>query len=98
MRAQSADFKCRNREFKIIPRRSGARKMQYRMDRARDMDVIRHIMPDKLEPVLAKKMLNIPTVARNQVVYGDDRMTLGDKIVAEMTTDKPGAAGNQDTH
>ena len=53
------------------------------------------VVIDELEVWILQEMIDVRDIARNKVIDAND-MRVFDETIAEMRTDKPGAAGDKD--
>jgi hypothetical protein len=67
-----------------------------RVDRAVDVDIARHVVPDELECTIAQ-MLKVGEIAGQQVVDADHRTASIEERLAEMRTEEPRGASDDDS-
>jgi len=93
--AKRPDLERLNRQFQIINRAGGGRKVQNRINRAGNVDIIGNIMPDEVEVGITCQMGYVSGIAGYHVVHSNNRVSFGNKTVAQMRPQKTRAAGNQ---
>jgi hypothetical protein len=71
--------------------------MKYEIDRAIDVDVPGHVVADELE-IPFTQMRDVGRVSGEQVVDADDLMATVEERFAQMGSDKPGRASDDNAH
>ncbi len=75
--------------------RAGERsQMENAIQLAIDFQRTAHVPLAKLEPRVALKMLNIASIAGNEIVDGKNLMAFGDQPVTQMGADESGGPGH----
>ena len=95
--AQRADFEGLNRQFEVIHRRGGRGEVEDEIHRAVDEDAF----GDVLLAIGKRRGIDVGDVvgvAGDEVVDRDNFVAFGQTTVAQMGAEKPGAAGDDDTH
>ena len=63
-----------------------------------EQDRLGHIMTDELELFIVEKMDDVLLSSGEKIVEANNFITFGQKSFAQMRTDKPGTAGNENSH
>ena len=59
-----------------------------------EVDEIRDVVLDEAEAFVAREMREVGDVARDEIVYADDAVALGEKAVGEMRAEESGGTGD----
>ena len=95
MRPERADFQGRDRQLEIIDRAGRRREMKNVIDFfVWQENEIRDVVLDEVKIFVAGKVSNVGHVAGDQIIDRNDAMTFGQEPVAQMRTEKTGAAGH----
>ena len=72
--------------------------MQNAIQRARDVRVRRDVVLDKLELLVARQMRNVVGMSGDEVVEANHCVPFPEESIAEVGSEKPTRAGDQDSH
>ena len=61
---------------------------------AGEVDVLRHVVVDELEILVAGEVGDVVGIPRDEVIDGDDVMAFGEETVGEMRAEKAGTTGH----
>jgi hypothetical protein len=78
----------------VVDRAGGAGEVEYEVDMA-DVEGLANVVFYKFEARIILQMVNIREPAGEQIIDRDHAPTFAEKSVAEMRSEKSGAAGNQ---
>jgi hypothetical protein len=84
--------------LEVIDGTGGGCEMKDAIDRPIDRNGPRHILPNERESVVALEMSHVLGVAGNEIVDADDLMTVRQKNISEMRSEKASGAGDQHPH
>ena len=63
-----------------------------------DLEGVDHIMPQQFEPRMVAEVEDIALPTSEEVVETDHLVPVREESLAEMTAQKPGSAGDENTH
>ena len=72
--------------------------MQHRIQRPFDVDVVGDVLKYEGKAAIAGQMGDVIRVAGDQVVHSDDGVAICQQPVAQVRSDKAGAAGDEYAH
>ena len=98
MGAQRSDLERLDRQLEIVDRGGGRREVQERIERSGQEDVLRDVVLDELEPGIPGKVLDVPDVARDQIVEPDHLVTFRQEPIAKMGPQKTAGPGHEYPH
>src|SRR5258707_14150351 len=98
VRAEGADLERLDRQLQVVDRAGWGGKVQEGVDGAFNVNEGSNVVLDEEEPLTAGQVLNVGSVAGDEVVHGDNIMTLGQETVAQVRPKKTGAAGDEYPH
>ena len=95
VRAQRPHLQRLNGQFEVVDRARGGSKVQHCVQRSIEVEILCHVLLDKAKALVSREVLNVPRAARNQVVHGDDLVSLAEEPVTQMRSEEPGTARDQ---
>ncbi len=96
--AQAAHLQRLDGQFQVVHRAGRAGKVEHCVQIALNIDVIGHIVLDEMKALMTGQVGNVVCVACDQVVHRDHMMALLQQPIAEMASQKPGSAGDKNSH
>ena len=72
--------------------------MQNRIYLSGDVDVVGHVHVQELKPAVPEKMLNVGLVPRDDIVDADDRVPVGEHVIADVAAQETRSARDEDLH
>ncbi len=93
--AERPDLEGLDGQLEIVDGRCRGGEVQHKIQPARNVDEVGHIMLDKDEPIAAEKMLDILEVAGDEVVHADHIEPLFEESFAQMRAEESRASGHQ---
>ena len=94
VRAERSDFQRLDGELEVINRRCGRGEVEDEVHVVGEKDEIRDVVLDEAEAFVAREMREVGDVARDEIVYTDDAVALGEKAVGEMRAEESGGTGD----
>ena len=94
--AEAADLEDLDRDPLEVGRRRRAGEVHHDIHRTGHPHVLADVVFDEREPALAEQLLDVGDGARHEVVDGDDLVATRQQGAAEVRTEEPGAAGDDD--
>ena len=94
MRAERADLERGNRQFQVVDRAGGRGEVEDVIHVARDEDVFRHVHADEAEALVPGEVLDVFRAAGDEVIQGDDPVSLLEQALDEVRAEKARAAGD----
>src|SRR4051794_10409897 len=92
MRTQRTYFERLDREFQVINGTGRRRKVEYRVNSIFDVDVIGYVVVNEGKISISGKVGNVSRITRDKIIHCDDGVSLCQKAVTQMGTQKPGTA------
>ncbi len=93
-RAERADLHRLDRQLEVVDRAGRAGEVQHLVDRAGDVDVLRHVGLHEPEPVVLHQVLDVDRRAGQEVVERDDLVAVGEQLLAQVRAQEAGPAGH----
>jgi hypothetical protein len=94
MGAERPDLQRLDRQLEVIDRAGRRGEVENDVDIARDIEVLGHILLDEAVVRIAFEVVEVGGIARDEIVDADDPVALGQQAVGQVTSQKPGAAGD----